>query len=90
MRLMKGNQTARAQKPDVASRRSPARSRYRILVAEENPQLRLRYAFALVRPGYDVDVAEDGAAAWEALQAKRYHLLITENDLPRLTGVDLV
>jgi len=59
-------------------------------VVEEDRELRLRYAFALSRPGYDVDVAEDGAAGWEALRAKNYHLVITENDLPKLTGVDLV
>ena len=40
--------------------------------------------------GYHVDAAEDGAAGWEALQANRYHLLITEHDLPNLTGVELV
>ena len=44
----------------------------------------------LARPGYHVDVAEDGAAGWEALQANRYDLLITEHDLPKLTGVELV
>jgi two-component system response regulator PilR (NtrC family) len=59
-------------------------------VVEEDRELRLRYAFALSRPSYDVDVAEDGATGWQALQAKRYDLLITENKLPKLTGIELV
>ena len=32
----------------------------------------------------------DGAAAWEALKANRYNLLITEHEMPNLTGVELV
>ena len=61
-----------------------------ILVVDEDRDLCRLYADALTRPGYCVDAAEDGAAGWAALQASRYHLLITENDLPNLTGVELV
>jgi DNA-binding response OmpR family regulator len=59
-------------------------------VVDEDSDLRLLYAAVLVRPGYHVDAAEDGAAGWEALQANSYNLLITENDMPNLTGVELV
>jgi len=37
-----------------------------------------------------VDTAEDGQAGWEALQGKRYDLLITDNNMPRVTGVELL
>jgi len=57
---------------------------------DEDRELRLHYAFVLGRPGYHVDVAEDGAAGWDALQTNRYHLLITENELPWLTGLELI
>ena len=43
----------------------------------------------LVRSGYDVDTAADGAEAWAALHDQEYHLLITDNDMPRLTGLEL-
>jgi DNA-binding response OmpR family regulator len=69
---------------------SPANSPRRILAVDEDHDLRLLYTEALTRPDFSVDVAEDGAAGWEALQANTYHLLITEHDLPKLTGVDLV
>lgn len=45
---------------------------------------------ALVQSGYHVDAAEDGAAAWEALQVKDYDLLITDNNMPKVSGVDLL
>ena len=62
----------------------------RILVVDEDSDLRLLYTEALVRPGYHVDAAEDGAAALKALRVNNYHLLITEHSLPTLTGVELV
>ncbi len=62
----------------------------RILAVDEDSDLRRLYADALAGPEYHVDVAADGAAGWEALQANRYNLLITEHDLPKLTGIELV
>jgi DNA-binding response OmpR family regulator len=57
---------------------------------EKSSDLQLLYTDALASPGCGVDVAEDGATAWEALQARRYHLLITENELPDRTGEALI
>ena len=82
--LRQADSTADAPRPH------PANSPHRILAVDEDRDLRRLYAEALARPGYDVDVAEDGAAGWKALQTNRYHLLITEHDLPKLTGVELV
>jgi DNA-binding response OmpR family regulator len=62
----------------------------RILVVDQNSDLRLLYIDALTSPVCQVDVAEDGATAWDALQARRYHLLLTENDTPNLTGDELI
>ena len=73
-----------------APRQSAEDSPHRILVVDENSDLRLHYAFVLGRPGYHVDLAKDGAAGWVALQANNYSLLITEHDMLRLTGVELV
>jgi len=74
----------------VATDRFPVRTSQRILIADEDTDLRMLYAEALSARGYDVDSAADGAAGWEALQTNRYDLLITEHDMPKLTGVDLV
>jgi len=37
-----------------------------------------------------VDAAADGAAAWESLCADYYDLMITDNHMPKLTGVELL
>lgn len=44
----------------------------------------------LLRSGYHVDTAEDGADAWRALGAERYDLLITDHNMPKVTGVELI
>ena len=73
-----------------ASVQCPANPPQRILVVDDDSDLRLLYADVLALPGYHVDAAEDGAAGWEALQANNYNLLITEHSLPKLTGIELV
>ena len=40
--------------------------------------------------GYQTETANDGAAAWEAIQANIYDLLITDNNMPKVSGVELV
>jgi DNA-binding response OmpR family regulator len=62
----------------------------RILVAEDEPSIRALHPGVLIHCGYDVDTAEDGAIAWEALNADSYDLMITDNKMPRLTGVELL
>ena len=61
-----------------------------ILVVDDDKDIRQISAAALTRSGYQVDAAEDGAAAWKALQADNYDLLITDHNMPKLTGVELV
>jgi DNA-binding response OmpR family regulator len=63
---------------------------HKILVAEDNHDMRRLVTEVLTRSGYIVDAAEDGAAAWEILQLKSYHLLITDFDMPKMSGVELV
>jgi DNA-binding response OmpR family regulator len=84
------NKISPAAEPARTRRQCPANCPHRILVVDDDSDLRLLYAEALARPGYCVDVAGDGEAGWEALQANSYNLLIIENDMPHLTGVQLV
>jgi two-component system chemotaxis response regulator CheY len=62
----------------------------KILVVEDELLLRQLALVTLVRAGYDVDTAEDGQAAWEAMQEQNYDLVITDNNMPRLSGLKLV
>jgi DNA-binding response OmpR family regulator len=87
---MKNNELLQVGEPADASVQCQVHPRHRILVIDEDSDLRRLYAEALARPGYHVDAAEDGIAGWEALQAHNYNLLITEHSLPKLTGVELI
>jgi DNA-binding response OmpR family regulator len=70
-------------------RPTPVESRARILYVDDEPQLRTLGRLVLTRSGYDVDTAADGVEGWAALHDQEYHLLITDNDMPRLTGLEL-
>ena len=60
-----------------------------LLVDDERDVLNLN-AEVLVRAGYLVDTAEDGASGWKALKANRYDVLITDNSMPGVTGLELI
>ena len=64
--------------------------RLRILYVDDEPPLRRLVELLLVRSGYAVDTAADGVEAWAALDGREYQLLITDNDMPRLTGLELI
>jgi len=62
----------------------------RILVVEDECDIRQISAEVLIDSGYQVDVAENGAAAWAALQLYSYDLLITDQFMPKLSGAELL
>jgi CheY-like chemotaxis protein len=65
---------------------------HRILLVDDERHAREFTAGVLIRFGYNVDIAEDGAAAWKALHDINisYDLLITDNKMPRVTGLELI
>ena len=89
-RAMNDNRTAQAGEPAGAKARSRAAPSNRILVVDDDIDLRLLSAEVLFHSGYQVDTAEDGETGWEALQARNYDLLITDNKMPKVSGVELV
>jgi DNA-binding response OmpR family regulator len=62
----------------------------RILVVEDDEIVRQFNAYVLLRSGYQVDAVEDGTAGWEALHANKFDLLITDHEMPRMNGLELV
>jgi len=87
---MKGNDASHAGEPTAASRQGLANSPRRILVVEDDLDIGQLYAEVLVGSGYEVALAGDGAAGWEALCASHFDLLITDHEMPKLTGLELV
>lgn len=62
----------------------------RVLVVDDDEFIRQINYEILLSAGYDVDMAEDGAQAWDALQLQSYDLLVTDNQMPNVSGVALV
>jgi CheY-like chemotaxis protein len=59
-------------------------------VVDDELTVRQLHARILLDAGYHVDAAEDGAAAWDTLQTKSYDLLITDNAMPKVSGIELI
>jgi len=62
----------------------------KILFADGEPAIRHITSIFLSRTGYNVTTVADGQAAWEALEMETFDLLITDNQMPQLTGQELV
>jgi DNA-binding response OmpR family regulator len=63
----------------------------RILVVDGEPGVRQTTTEVLIHSGFEVDAAADGATAWEALiDDIFYDLLIADNDVPNVSGVELL
>ena len=63
----------------------------RVLIAEDFEPVRTLTARMLAKLGHhDVDEAEDGQEAVEALAAKHYDLLLLDLSMPRLSGMEVV
>jgi DNA-binding response OmpR family regulator len=64
--------------------------RERILVVDDSPAIRHLIADALGRQGFAVTVADDGQSALERAREQRFDMIVTDYDMPRMTGFELV
>jgi CheY-like chemotaxis protein len=62
----------------------------RVLVADDDKLIRQLVSTALAGDGFAVNSAADGEEAWEALHHEHYDLLLTDNEMPRLAGINLI
>jgi two-component system sensor histidine kinase and response regulator WspE len=65
-------------------------ARKRVLVVDDSITVRETERQVLETRGYLVDVAVDGVDGWNALRTGRYDLVVTDVDMPRLDGIELV
>ncbi|MDD0999096.1 hybrid sensor histidine kinase/response regulator [Pseudomonas sp. TNT2022 ID1044] len=65
-------------------------ARKRILVVDDSLTVRELQRKLLLNRGYDVAVAVDGMDGWNALRSENFDLLITDIDMPRMDGIELV
>ena len=64
--------------------------RKRVLVVDDSITVREAETALLQNRGYEVEVAVDGMDGWNALRAAHYDLTVTDVDMPRMTGIELV
>jgi len=87
---MSQDHTFQAGELSGAQAQGQSRPPHRILLVDDDRDIRSLNADVLVRAGYHVDTAENGASGWKALEAKHYDVLITDNTMPGVTGLDLI
>ncbi len=62
----------------------------KILIAEDDRELRQLFSHVLIKNGYAVKGVSDGREALEALEADYYDAVITDIMMPRMDGYELV
>jgi two-component system sensor histidine kinase and response regulator WspE len=82
--------TGRLERIERGAQGARGVSRKRILVVDDSLTVRELQRKLLSNRGYDVAVAVDGMDGWNALRSEDFDLLITDIDMPRMDGIELV
>jgi len=61
----------------------------RIVLAEDNDILRKSLSFFLESKGYEVDQFSDGKEALEAIETNNYDLVLTDINMPGISGMEI-
>jgi Chemotaxis protein histidine kinase and related kinases len=65
-------------------------NRQRILVVDDSITVREMERKLLENKGYKVDVAVNGLEGWYSLSSNKYDLVVSDVDMPRMNGIELV
>jgi two-component system sensor histidine kinase and response regulator WspE len=76
--------------PMLLASSTDAVTRKRVLVVDDSLTVRELERKMIEGQGYAVDVAVDGMDAWNAIRKGRYDLIVTDVDMPRMDGIELV
>src|SRR5580704_13664278 len=87
---MMDNNISPSEEPVIAPVQVPTNPPHRILVVDDDTSQRQLNTAILTQAGYEVDGATDGAAGLQALQSNYYDLLITDNVMPKMTGIEML
>jgi two-component system chemotaxis response regulator CheY len=61
-----------------------------LLIVDDSRSMRQMVAFALAAGGYAVQEAEDGQAALEVARNTRFDAVVTDVNMPRMDGIELI
>jgi DNA-binding NtrC family response regulator len=62
----------------------------KLLVVDDESNLRLVVQKEMSRQGHEVETASDGEAAWESLEGQDFDVLLCDINMPRLDGIGLL
>ncbi|WP_027906543.1 hybrid sensor histidine kinase/response regulator [Pseudomonas sp. Rh2] len=82
--------TGRLERIERSAHGARGADRKRILVVDDSLTVRELQRKLLSTRGYEVAVAVDGMDGWNALRGEDFDLLITDIDMPRMDGIELV
>ncbi|MBV6287202.1 hybrid sensor histidine kinase/response regulator [Pseudomonas aegrilactucae] len=82
--------TGRLERIERGQRAAREAVRKRVLVVDDSLTVRELQRKLLSNRGYEVAVAVDGMDGWNALRSEDFDLLITDIDMPRMDGIELV
>ncbi|RQO57772.1 hybrid sensor histidine kinase/response regulator [Pseudomonas sp. KBW05] len=82
--------TGRLERIARRSQQATEVPRKRVLVVDDSLTVRELQRKLLLNRGYEVAVAVDGMDGWNALRSEDFDLLITDIDMPRMDGIELV
>ena len=86
-KLIEGGRLTRV---DGGGQVAQARKRKRVLVVDDSLTVRELERKLLVNRGYEVAVAVDGMDGWNMLRSDAFDLVVTDVDMPRMDGIELV
>ncbi|MCE5334315.1 MAG: hybrid sensor histidine kinase/response regulator [Desulfobacteraceae bacterium] len=85
--MLTGSRVARIERAAARSGKAGAR---RILVVDDSITVREVERRLLQNQGYEVEVAVDGMDGWNAVRNGAYDLVISDIDMPRMDGIEMV
>ncbi|WP_250526968.1 hybrid sensor histidine kinase/response regulator [Caballeronia sp. GAWG2-1] len=86
-KLVAGGELGRV---DRSALHTTAASAKRVLVVDDSLTVRELERKLLASRGYEVAIAVDGMDGWNAVRGEHFDLVITDIDMPRLDGIELV
>ncbi|SSW67443.1 hybrid sensor histidine kinase/response regulator [Achromobacter agilis] len=86
-KLVEGGRLTRVDGPGASAQ---ARRRKRVLVVDDSLTVRELERKLLLNRGFEVAVAVDGMDGWNMLRSEVFDLVVTDVDMPRMDGIELV
>jgi two-component system, chemotaxis family, sensor histidine kinase and response regulator WspE len=85
--LLSGRRFGKLATPEIERQ---VRAKKRVLIVDDSITVRELERQLLENRGYTVDVAIDGVDGWNAVRSAHYDLVVSDIDMPRMDGIQLV